>query len=52
MSDKRTISPAKGRHVRHPDGKLLEAGEEVTWSPYWQRRADDADIQIKPEKKD
>lgn len=46
MSDQRTISPAKGRRVRHEDGALLEPRSEVSWSPYWQRRQDDGDITV------
>lgn len=51
------ISPEKGKRVRHEGGKLLEPKTIVTWSAYWQRRADDGDILVhepkaKTEKKD
>jgi hypothetical protein len=41
-----TISPAADRRVRHPDGRVLEAGTEVDWSTYWQRRLDDEDVEL------
>lgn len=45
-ADTRTIQPVDGRRVRLEDGTLLERAQAVEWSPYWQRRLDDGDIEI------
>lgn len=48
----RIISPAADRRVRHEGGgELLEPKTTVTWSPYWQRRADDGDVIVHSAKK-
>ncbi len=44
LGEMTTVSPAADRRVRHPDGRVLEPGDEVAWSPAWQRRLDDEDI--------
>lgn len=44
--EQRTISPAPDRRVHHPDGQLLEERTAVDWTPYWQRRLDDEDIEL------
>lgn len=45
---KTKIKPGRdGLRVRKPDGGVLDsAGEAVIWTPYWQRRLTDGDVQI------
>lgn len=41
------LRPADGLQVRRPDGPPLAAeGQEILWSPYWERRLRDGDIVI------
>lgn len=44
MSRHVTISPAAGRRVRHPDGRLLTPDSRVERSAYWLRRVQAGDI--------
>ena len=46
--DIRTVAPVKGRRVRQPGGRLLEAPTPVTWSSYWARLVRDNDVTIVP----
>lgn len=45
MQEELILAPAKGRQVRHPDGKMLAAeGETVLVDSYWYRRINDGDV--------
>lgn len=47
------IKRAGDNPVRKPGGGYLsDEAEAVRWSPYWQRRLDDGDIEIVTKEKD
>ncbi|MGL4205802.1 MAG: DUF2635 domain-containing protein [Aeromonadaceae bacterium] len=47
MSNLKTVRPAAGRRIRHPDHSLLDdQGESVVWNSYWHRLHRVGDIEI------